>query len=90
MYNAKIKNIEDKLPDITNLATATVLTTVENKIPHVSNLVKKTDYNTKIRENEKKKKKITDYVYDKYNTTPEFNKRKFCCRISISKFSKQQ
>ena len=55
MYNAKIKNIEDKLPDITNLATATVLTTVENKIPHVSNLVKKTDYNTKIRENEKKK-----------------------------------
>ena len=62
MYNAKIKNIEDKLPDITNLATATVLTTVENKIPHVSNLVKKTDYNTKIRENEKKKKLLIMFM----------------------------
>ena len=37
----------------------------------VSNLVKKTDYDTKISELEKK---LTDHKYDKYITTPEFNK----------------
>ena len=31
-YNAKIKNIEDNIPSITNLATADALTAVENKI----------------------------------------------------------
>ena len=29
-YNAKIKNIEDKIPDITNLATKTILDTKIN------------------------------------------------------------
>ena len=43
---------------------------MENKIPSVSNLVKKTDYETKFNENGK----ITDHNYDKYITTPEFNK----------------
>ena len=47
------------------------MTAVENKIPSVSNLVKKTDYNTKITEIEKK---LTDHNHDKYITTPEFNK----------------
>ena len=41
-YNAKIKNIEDKLPDITNLATKTILNTkineVEAEIPSISGL----------------------------------------------------
>ena len=37
VYNDKIKNIEDKIPDITNLAATTALTAVENKIPNVSN-----------------------------------------------------
>ena len=41
VYNAKIKNILDKIPDITNLATKTTLTAVENKTPTVNNLVKK-------------------------------------------------
>ena len=41
VYNAKIKIIEDKIPDITNIATTAALTTVENKIPNVSNLVQK-------------------------------------------------
>ena len=47
-YNTKIIEIEGKIPDVTNLAAKTQLTTVENKIPGVSGLVKKTDYNTKI------------------------------------------
>ena len=40
-YNTKITELENKIPDISNLATKTALTTVENKIPGVSNLVKK-------------------------------------------------
>ena len=61
------------------------MNTVENKIPNVSNLVKKTDYDTKVNEIEKK----TDHSHDKYITTQEFNKltRKFYCKISTSKFS---
>ena len=70
VYNANIKNSEDKIPDITNLATTTALTTVENKMPDVSNLVNKNDYNRK----SSKIKKNTDYNHDKYITTPEFNK----------------
>ena len=38
--NAKISDIEDKIPDIIGLATA-ALTDVENKIPKVSNKKKK-------------------------------------------------
>ena len=41
VYNDKIKNIRDKIPDITNLATKTAPTIVGKKIPSVSNLVKK-------------------------------------------------
>ena len=47
------------------------MTAVENKIPDVSNLVRKTDYDTKTSEIEKK---LTDYNHDVYITTPEFNK----------------
>ena len=39
VYNAKIKNIEDKIPDVTNLATKTTLDTVENEMPNICNLV---------------------------------------------------
>ena len=41
VLDAKIKNNEDKIPDITNLATTIALTGVGNKRPNVSNLVKK-------------------------------------------------
>ena len=40
-YDAKIADIEDKIPGVSNLVTKTALTTVENKIPSVSSLVKK-------------------------------------------------
>ena len=43
---------------------------MENKIPSVSSLVKKTDYDTKISDLEKK---LTDHDHDKYITTPEFD-----------------
>ena len=54
------------------MVTTSALTVVKNKIPDVISLVKKkTDYNTKISEIEKK---LTDHNHDKYITTPEFNK----------------
>ena len=37
----KKTEIESRVPDVSNLATKTALSTVENKIPDVSNLVKK-------------------------------------------------
>ena len=40
-YNARIKDIEGKMPSITNLASTAALNAVENNLPNVSNLVKK-------------------------------------------------
>ena len=37
----KLTEVENKIPDVSSLATKTALTAVENKIPSVSNLVKK-------------------------------------------------
>ena len=41
-YNSKITELENKIPDISNLATKTALTAIENKIPNISNLATKT------------------------------------------------
>ena len=70
-YNANITEIENKIPNISGIATNAAITAVENKIPNISSLAKETDYNTKITEIEKK---LTDQNHDKYITTPEFNK----------------
>ena len=40
-YNAKITEIENKIPSISGLATTYILNVVENKIPDVSTLTKK-------------------------------------------------
>ena len=63
--------LKSKIPNITNLATSTALTTVENKIPNVSNLVIKTGYNAKTSEIENKI--TTDHDHDKQITAQEFN-----------------
>ena len=59
LYNARIKDIEDKIPDITNLTTNTTLNTkineAKNEIPSITNLAKIPDHS-------------------KYITSPEFNK----------------
>ena len=89
--DAKVNKLKGEIPSITNLASTTALTVVENKISNVNNLVKKADYNTKINEIGKK---ITDHDHDKYIATPELliavNSRKYCCKISKSKFNKQK
>ena len=66
----KLIELENKIPDLNNLATKTSLTAVENKIPDVSSLFNKKNYGTKISGVEKK---LTDHNHDKYITTPEFN-----------------
>ena len=42
LYNVKIKNIGDEIPDITNLATNTTLNAkineIKNEIPNITNL----------------------------------------------------
>ena len=87
-YNAKIKNIENKIPDITNLATKAILNTkineVKANIPSINGLVT-TSALTAVENKIAKKpdydtkvneieKKITDHKRDKYITTPGFNK----------------
>ena len=51
---AKIKNIEDKIPDVTNLATNPSLNTkineVKGKIPSITSLVTNASFNAKINE----------------------------------------
>ena len=69
-FNAKIREVEGKIPSISGLATTSTLNAVENKIPNVSSLVKKTDDNTKTCEIENK---VNDHNHDKYITTLEFN-----------------
>ena len=68
--NAKITEIESKIPSITGLATNSALTAAEDEILNVSNLVKKQIMAQKLL---KLKKKLTDDDHDKYITTSEFN-----------------
>ena len=62
-YDAKIKDIECKIPSITGLATIAALTAVENKIPNDSDLVKKAEYDGKIK-----------HIDSKYFTTSDYSK----------------
>ena len=39
VIKTKLTELENKIPNISNLATKTALTTVKNKIPSISNLV---------------------------------------------------
>ena len=69
VYNAKIKDSEDKIPDITNLATNTILNAkineVKIEVPSITNLA--TTAALTAVEN-----KTPDH--SKYITAPEFNK----------------
>ena len=64
IYNVKIKDIEDKIPDITNLATNTFLNAkineVKNEIPSITNLATPAALNAKINEVKNKIPNITN------------------------------
>ena len=68
---AKHTKLENKIPDVNDLATKNALTSVKNKKPRVNNLVKKTDYDTNIKEIENE---LNNHNHDKYIDTQEFNK----------------
>ena len=57
VYNAKVKNIEDKIPDITNLASNTTLNAIMNefkgKIHSITNLATNASLDAKINEGKK-------------------------------------
>ena len=61
-----MKNIEDKIPDITNLATNTTLNTnineVKGEIPNITNLATTAALNAKINEVESKVPSIINWV----------------------------
>ena len=42
LKKTKLIELENKIPDISSLATKSILTAVENKIPDASSLVKQT------------------------------------------------
>ena len=89
--NTKINEVNGKISSITNLAATTASTAVENKIRNVNNLVKKTDYNTKINEIEKKKLLIIIIVISiLLHNNLKINVRKICFKINTSKFSMQK
>ena len=69
-YNTDKTKLENKIPDISNLATKIALSAVEDKIRSVSNLVKKIDYNNKVTKIENK---LNDHNHDKNIDTSEFN-----------------
>ena len=59
VFNAKVKNIEDKIPDITNLASSTTLDAIMNefkgKIHSITNLVTNASLDAKMNEVKGKK-----------------------------------
>ena len=84
--NAKIKNTEDKLPDITNLATKTVLNTQKNEIkaekPSITNLAT----NTAVTAAENKIPNVNNLVQKTdYNTkVHEIEKKKLLIIVVIN------
>ena len=88
-YNAEKTELENKIPDVSNLVKKTKLTELENKIPDVSSLATKTaltavknkipSVSSLVKKRDYNtniaeiKKKLTDHNHEKYITTPEFN-----------------
>ena len=50
-FNAKITEVKNKIPHITNLATTTALTAIENKIPDHSKYITTPEFNKITAEN---------------------------------------
>ena len=48
-FNATINKVKNEIPGITNLATATALTTVGNKIPNIIKYITTPEYNTRLK-----------------------------------------
>ena len=49
-FDSKITEVEGKIPNISGLATNSLLTAVENKIPDITSLITKTDFDAKLKD----------------------------------------
>ena len=49
MSKVELTPVENKTPDVSDLATASALTAVENKIPDITSLITKTDFDAKLK-----------------------------------------
>ena len=71
-YNAKINDIEYKIPSISDLVKKTdhdaKISGIKGEIPNVKDLVKKTDYNAKVNEINGKIPDINHLVVVSYNS----------------------
>ena len=88
-YQTGKTELENKIPDVSNLLKKTKVTELENKIPDISNLATKTaltavenkipSVSSLVKKTDydtkisELEKKLTDHNHDKYITTPEFN-----------------
>ena len=89
IYQTDKAELENKIPDVSNLVKKAKLTELENKIPDVSGLLTKTalaaienkipSVSSLVKKTDydtkisELEKKLTDHNHDKYITTPEFN-----------------
>ena len=89
-YNTDKTELENKIPDVSNLVKKTKLTELENKIPDISNLATKTalttvenkipSFSNLVKKTDYNTKtteienKLTDHNHDKYTDTSELNK----------------
>ena len=84
--------MKKNIPDISNLATKTALTTVENKIPDISNLVIKSDYNTRIAGIKNNIKKLQAYDLSYFRGKKYFDegdgKQNYLVFLSMRKYFK--
>ena len=91
-YNAKIKDIEDKIPDITNLVSTTTLNAkinvVKNEIPSIINLVTSNTVNAKINEIKNKIPNITNLATSTAFTAVEYKTLDHIKCITTPEFDK--
>ena len=84
--------MKKNIPDISNLATKTALTTVENKIPDISNLVMKSDYNARIAGIKNNIKKLQAYDLSYFRGKKYFDegdgKQNYLVFLSMRKYFK--
>ena len=93
-FKAKIKNIEDKIPDITNLATNTTfnveINQVKNKIPNIKNLATTTTVLTTVENEKPDQNKYTLLELTAESFASRLAQEKFASKNDIDNFGKKK
>ena len=84
--NGQIENMEDRIPDITNLSSSTTVNAktkkIKNQIPSITNLVITNPLNPKINELKNKILNITNLAITTALENKQDNNRKFSFKIA--------